>query len=629
MLRLSATLLLLAVCAIFLAKERGQAQDKQLQREINRAIESGVGFLRERFDRETGVLTGHHPDGMTALAAWTLLESGVKADDPLIQKAADHLRDQCLFWSSCYYASLAILFFDKLGDPGDQILIEALTVRLLAGQTRWGGWVYDYPVLENTERDRLLALVNRTRQARIKTGARPQTDKKEQDNKARAKKELTPETLRQMAGLRVIEDQIGDNSNSHFAMLALWVARRHGFEDQPELKNALKRVDARFRQTQQKSGGWSYQFTQEDLTGRKATDDLSRVSPAMTCVGLIGLALGNAAQAKGKAANLTDDEAAKRGLEIASLTIGHPTGDSTKAHKFPEGAGNSYYFLWALERMAVLYGLKTLDGKDWYSWGAEILVANQDNTGNWSNGAFNYGADACFALLFLKKVNVTADLQVRIKDVVIKAPRELDFQLPIPIAREGAQSRKEVDPPKKVTAPKEPPPAKDPKVIPKKAPDPAPDVRLAAVRLTTGLLEKPAAEHDAILEKIRKADGAPYTQVLASTIPALQGATQAKARTTLAQRLAELAAADLRKEMKAIDPEIRAAAARAAALAKLKNSVDDLIDLLEDPEPLVLQAAHQSLKQLTAQDFGPPPEATSAQIRRAIAEWRAWSKKQK
>src|SRR5262249_3508894 len=43
----------------------------------------------------------------------------------------------------------------------------------------------------------------------------------------------------------------------------------------------------------------------------------------------------------------------------------------------------AYYFLWSLERMAVAFGLETIGGKDWYNWGAEILLANQSPNGGW------------------------------------------------------------------------------------------------------------------------------------------------------------------------------------------------------------------------------------------------------
>src|SRR5207253_796047 len=52
----------------------------------------------------------------------------------------------------------------------------------------------------------------------------------------------------------------------------------------------------------------------------------------------------------------------------------------------PRGAGGrlvgadgwgDLYFLWSMERMAVVYDLKTIAGKDWHTWGSEILMNAQ------------------------------------------------------------------------------------------------------------------------------------------------------------------------------------------------------------------------------------------------------------
>jgi hypothetical protein len=75
------------------------------------------------------------------------------------------------------------------------------------------------------------------------------------------------------------------------------------------------------------------------------------------------------------------------------------------------------YFLWSVERVGVLYNLATIGTKDWYRWGAEILVANQQQAGHWDKGGY-HGADptidTCLALLFLKRANLATDLGGRL-----------------------------------------------------------------------------------------------------------------------------------------------------------------------------------------------------------------------
>jgi hypothetical protein len=71
------------------------------------------------------------------------------------------------------------------------------------------------------------------------------------------------------------------------------------------------------------------------------------------------------------------------------------------------------YFLWSVERVAMLYNLKTIGGKDWYDWGAQLLVQNQLAEGSWRSKQYHGSApiiDTCFALLFLKRSNLVQDL---------------------------------------------------------------------------------------------------------------------------------------------------------------------------------------------------------------------------
>jgi hypothetical protein len=76
------------------------------------------------------------------------------------------------------------------------------------------------------------------------------------------------------------------------------------------------------------------------------------------------------------------------------------------------------YFLWSLERVGVLYDLPLIGDKDWYRWGAEILVANQQPQGSWTNGGYA-GAeppiDTSLALLFLKRAILVQHLGKKLK----------------------------------------------------------------------------------------------------------------------------------------------------------------------------------------------------------------------
>src|SRR5262249_35992764 len=100
-----------------------------------------------------------------------------------------------------------------------------------------------------------------------------------------------------------------------------------------------------------------------------------------------------------------------QGFAALNKNVGTPTG---RMH----GHGmKNLYFLWSVERVGVLYNLATIGNKDWYRWGAEILVANQQPAGHWDKGGY-HGAyptlDTCLALLFLKRANLATDLGGRL-----------------------------------------------------------------------------------------------------------------------------------------------------------------------------------------------------------------------
>src|SRR5205085_12039207 len=71
------------------------------------------------------------------------------------------------------------------------------------------------------------------------------------------------------------------------------------------------------------------------------------------------------------------------GLLALTKNVGVPSG---RVENLPMA---NLYFLWSVERVGVLYDLPTIGNKDWYRWGAEILLANQMSAGNWDNGSYH------------------------------------------------------------------------------------------------------------------------------------------------------------------------------------------------------------------------------------------------
>jgi hypothetical protein len=348
------------------------------QRVIDKAIARGVWWLRDHIQASgtwgESVAGAQWPGvgiGFASLPGLTLLECGVPGSDAVVQKAADYVRKQAPTPPGYgnYQRSLAILFLDRLGEARDKELIQYLALCLIAGQALAdGGWGYDAPVLQRQRTGELLKLLREDR--------------------------TTLEQWRDAAVKGIgVPGARSDNSNTQFAVLALWVAQRHGVY----IEKTIARVGKRFRSLQKKDGSWWY----------CDPANTANVSPwaNMTCSGLLGLAVSHGLTKGGpKKGEALKDDAIQRALTRLGQEIDRPG----------EKRGLDLYFLWSLERVGVLYNLPTIAGKDWYAWGRKLILPKQQPDGYWKDGGCWYASnpviDTCFALLFLKQANLAEDL---------------------------------------------------------------------------------------------------------------------------------------------------------------------------------------------------------------------------
>ncbi len=449
-----------------------------LQKRVNAAIDRGVKHLRNSQRAGGSWEGGAYQLGYTALPGLTLLECGVPAADPAVQKAARLVRVEARDASlrhTTYQLSLAILFLDRLGDPADRPLIQSLALRLIAGQTSAGGWNYNCPLLSGAEEKQLFAFLKANRPTPLSDPITEGKHKSLSDPLAKTKPVTLPEGITEPKGQRPVSPgeqtkladpanppaaepkpapsdpgekpavppkakkpapapKLGpmrpdflpanlrkmpvaqklpkgkgkmrllpgrdDNSNTQFAIMALWAARRHGVP----MERTLALVEERFRVSQHGTGAWGYLFV-----GPQDKD-------AMTCVGLIGLAVGHGSEndlrGGGKAPNIkpgagkAKDEAILRGLRALGKFLDHP------GTKRAQGKASAY-FLWSVERVGVLYNLKTIGNKDWYRWGVDLLLPAQKANGSWFMSGYPGSTtplDTSMALLFLKRANLTRDL---------------------------------------------------------------------------------------------------------------------------------------------------------------------------------------------------------------------------
>ena len=204
-------------------------------------------------------------------------------------------------------------------------------------------------------------------------------------------------------------DDKSDGSNTQFGTLGLWAAGRHGVP----MERALSRLARRFQVSQTPAGGWAYNYQWNARGGDTAT---------MTGAGLLGLAVGHGVTADLKGADVqaaAEDPRVEKGMKVLGEVIGLPE----DVHPGKRGAKRQYYLLWSIERVGMLYGRKSIGGKEWYPWGARDLVDAQEEDGSWPQ-EYPAPTDTCFALLFLKRANLAKDLSTKLQFLTqVKEPK--------------------------------------------------------------------------------------------------------------------------------------------------------------------------------------------------------------
>lgn len=303
--------------------------------EVSEAIERAIAYLKREQRRD-----GSWPDfaanegGVTSLATLALLNAGVRPEDPTIQRALVSLRRIPPKWT--YATSLQTMVFAAASPQAD--------ANLLLRNSHW---------LEETQR---------------KVG----------ENK----------------GSWSYPRGSGDNSNTQFAMLALFDAATSGTDVNP---TTWRRALNYWKETQNADGSWGY------LPGQPGTG-------SMTCAGIASVVMAMS--------QLDDGDATVQGNQI--LCCQQKEKDNTieralnwlgsvfSVHTNP-GRGDAwlFYYLYGVERVGRMTARRFIGDHDWYREGTEMLVRNQDRlSGFWignGHGEDNPQIGTSLSLLFLAK----------------------------------------------------------------------------------------------------------------------------------------------------------------------------------------------------------------------------------
>jgi hypothetical protein len=352
----------------------GQAVDEA---KVDQAIKKGVEFLR----------TAKSPDYHNAyknsdvLILWTFIHAGVAQDDPKFKSLLDSALSEPL--EKTYKVSLLAMCLEEIDRVKYQEKIAQCAQFLVDNQCRNGQWGYGSPT-------------EFVKEVKVPAAPKPvvSADGKGGPGVTLAK-DGKPKVVQHVAVKKMKEGpDHGDNSNSQYAALGLRACfdagvtlpegviilavkwwRESQFKDP---KKDDKKV-ASGPAVSGKTEGWNYR------------DD--RVQPdkppyhAMTAGGVGALVIYDYMLDR----KWKDDSYVKAGMNWLTL-------------HYNVQPWNTYY-LYGLERAAILFGTEKIGDHFWYAEGAAGLLKHQHEDGSWGKDTewFNTTWDTCFSVLFLRR----------------------------------------------------------------------------------------------------------------------------------------------------------------------------------------------------------------------------------
>ncbi len=358
---------------------------------VETAIEKGVAYLRtiqiaagEEFG-DSFKPHGKERLGSTALAVLTLAACDVPLEDPAIQRALDWMVTQQP--EKTYERAISLMAFDKAyTPPGERVVTRSKkgkpVRKLTAPHRRWCIETYE---------------------ALMKSAQSPGT----WGYPAKGRTTFTYDT-----------------SNTQYAVLAMRSAANLGFEIKDSSWLAVIRYFKLIRARHEGKGTVHLirdgQATKDDgkyarsgipevpvdeIAGFKYGSLSGYLNPwgSMTCAGIASLAIARHALVTG-GSNKWNPKLAEEVEQY--IRGGWAWLDRNWAvDRHPKNPSNRwlYYYLYSLERAAVLDRVKRVAGRDWYYEGAIELLVRRNKNGSWGGGGGARVAPTCFALLFLKR----------------------------------------------------------------------------------------------------------------------------------------------------------------------------------------------------------------------------------
>jgi len=409
MTRVACALVVFLSAGGILAGQDAKGFDKVDQKKVDQAIEKGVQFLRS----PAAVPHPSHRgiEHSNELVLYTLFKAGVPPTDPAFDRLMLVVENGPL--RHTYSVSLQAMLLEELDRVKYQPRLVQCAQFLVDNQYSNGQWSYGEPT--PAVKDVPLTPTGGSGAATASGGGSKPKDLRatapDPKKKPAVAKKIPVRQTRVLPGG-------GDNSNSQYAALGLracwdagieipepvltkarnwWVSSQHPASGADAKKPAAAPAVATGPGVEAVTGpprGWCYQDTYGVCKGGPAYAAMT--AGATGAVVIYDYMLGK---------DWRKDVTVASGMAwfVKNWSVTQDIGPSEVEGGSPEAY--LYYYLYALERLGMLYDTGMIGDHPWYPEGAEFLLKIQKPDGSWEGLKPEKKPtwDTCFAILFLKR----------------------------------------------------------------------------------------------------------------------------------------------------------------------------------------------------------------------------------
>jgi hypothetical protein len=384
------------------AQDINPAKSKKVdQVKVDAAIKKGVEFLKGKNSEHTNICHDHKsPKTNTELVLLTYVTADVPVTDPAAKELFDFMMKAKL--EATYNVALQAMALEEIDRVKHQIRIAQCAQFLVDNQSSQGYWGYGEPT------GAAESYTPTTSTAPVATqpkGARVYEDPGVSMGK------IKPKVKGRIAIKKTRDGEQNDNSNSQYAALGMRACHDSGIiiprdvtalaikwirgaqSNDSNAKAEPLDVDTKIsggpgpgstvasNRVVAAPQGWCYQKDSESYGSMTAGS-----------VGSLCIWLYINDNDEGRNKSWRRDKNVHEGLQWIN-----------KNYSVTENPikGNEWYlyYMYALERVGMLFGTETIGAHEWYPDGAKVLLESQKDDGSWDGKVW----DTCFAILFLKR----------------------------------------------------------------------------------------------------------------------------------------------------------------------------------------------------------------------------------